>query len=85
MVQLLEVEENNRLGSQGPDSVKSHPWFNGIDWEGIRNRTFPVPQEIISRITQYLEVHSEDCSTGYPGSPLQEVEELNVPEWLEDW
>ncbi|XP_027923207.1 protein phosphatase 2C and cyclic nucleotide-binding/kinase domain-containing protein isoform X1 [Vigna unguiculata] len=82
---LLEVEENNRLGSQGPDSVKSHPWFNGIDWEGIRNRTFPVPQEIISRITQYLEVHSEDCSTGYPGSPLQEVEELNVPEWLEDW
>ncbi|WVZ14197.1 hypothetical protein V8G54_011763 [Vigna mungo] len=82
---LLEVEENNRLGSQGPDSVKSHPWFKGIDWEGIRSRTFPVPQEIISRISQYLEVHSEDCSTGYPGSPLQEVEELNVPEWLEDW
>nr|KYP66932.1 Protein phosphatase 2C and cyclic nucleotide-binding/kinase domain-containing protein [Cajanus cajan] len=82
---LLEVEENTRLGSQGPDSVKSHPWFNGIEWEGIRHRTFPVPQEIISRITQYLEVHSEDSSTGYLGSPLQEVEELNVPEWLEDW
>ncbi|KAK7314428.1 hypothetical protein VNO77_32951 [Canavalia gladiata] len=81
---LLEVEENSRLGSQGPDSVKSHPWFNGIEWEGIRHQTFPVPQEIISRIRQYLEVHSEDY-TGYPGSPVQEVEELNVPEWLEDW
>ncbi|XP_027357548.1 protein phosphatase 2C and cyclic nucleotide-binding/kinase domain-containing protein isoform X3 [Abrus precatorius] len=81
---LLEAEENTRLGSQGPDSVKSHPWFNGIEWEGIRHHTFPVPQEIISRIAQYVEVHSEDC-TGYPGSPLQEVEELNVPEWLEDW
>ncbi|CAJ1951699.1 unnamed protein product [Sphenostylis stenocarpa] len=82
---LLEVEENSRLGSQGPDSVKSHPWFNGIQWEGIRNHTVPVPKEIISRITQYLEVHSEDCSSLYLGSPVQEVEELNVPEWLEDW
>ncbi|KAJ1378963.1 RmlC-like jelly roll fold [Sesbania bispinosa] len=81
---LLEVEENTRLGSQGPDSVKSHPWFNGIEWEGIRHRTCPVPPEITSRITQYLEVHSEDC-TGSLGSPLQEVEELNMPEWLEDW
>ncbi|KAK7247633.1 hypothetical protein RIF29_42520 [Crotalaria pallida] len=81
---LLDAEENNRLGSQGPDSVKSHPWFNGVDWEGIRLRTCPVPGEIISRITQYLEVHSEDCS-GALSSPPQEVEELNVPEWLEDW
>ncbi|KAE9588174.1 putative cGMP-dependent protein kinase AGC-PKA-PKG family [Lupinus albus] len=81
---LLEAEENTRLGSQGSDSVKSHPWFNGIDWEGIRHHTCPVPKEIISRITQYLEVHSEDC-TGSLGSPSQEVEELNVPEWLEDW
>jgi hypothetical protein len=29
-VQLLDVEENTRLGSQGPDFVKSHSWFNGI-------------------------------------------------------
>lgn len=78
------MEENTRLGSQGPDSVKSHPWFNGVEWEGIRHHTFPVPPEIVSRLTQYLEVHSEDC-TGSLGSPLQEVEELNVPEWLEDW
>ncbi|KAL2321309.1 hypothetical protein Fmac_030278 [Flemingia macrophylla] len=81
---LLEAEENTRLGSQGPDSVKCHPWFNGIEWEGIRHHTFPVPQEIISRITQYLEVHSEDCSTGYLGSPLQEVEELNLQNGMTD-
>ncbi|XP_061357967.1 protein phosphatase 2C and cyclic nucleotide-binding/kinase domain-containing protein isoform X1 [Gastrolobium bilobum] len=83
---LLEVDENTRLGSQGTDSVKSHPWFNGVEWEGIRHHTFPVPQEIISRITQHLEVHSEDCTSGSLGSPLHdELEELNVPEWLEDW
>lgn len=78
------MEETTRLGSQGPDSVKSHSWFDGVDWEGIRDQTFPVPPEIISRTTQYLELHSED-SVASVGSPLQEVEELNVPEWLEDW
>ncbi|KAF1859222.1 hypothetical protein Lal_00009806 [Lupinus albus] len=81
---LLDAEENTRLGSQGPDSIKNHPWFNGVDWEGMRHHTSPVPEEIIYRITQYLDVHSENCS-GTLGSPPQEVEELNVPEWLEDW
>ncbi|XP_019448371.1 PREDICTED: protein phosphatase 2C and cyclic nucleotide-binding/kinase domain-containing protein-like isoform X3 [Lupinus angustifolius] len=81
---LLDAEENTRLGSQGPDSVKNHPWFSGVDWEGMRHHTSPVPEEIISRVTQYLDVHSENC-TGSLVSPPQEVEELNVPEWLEDW
>ncbi|KAI4347089.1 hypothetical protein L6164_007938 [Bauhinia variegata] len=84
ITKLLDVEENTRLGSQGPASVKSHSWFSGVEWEGIRNRSFPVPPEIISRIAQYLETHSEDC-TASQGSPPRHVEELNVPEWLEDW
>lgn len=81
---MLDGEENTRLGSQGPDSVKSHPWFNGIDWEAIRNHSFSAPSEILSRITQYLEIHSEDCS-GSQVSPSHEVDELDIPEWLEDW
>lgn len=81
---LLDVEENTRLGGQGSDSVKSHSWSNGIDWEALRHHAFPVPPEIVSRITQYLEVRYEDSSASVE-SPLEEVEELNVPEWLEDW
>lgn len=81
---MLDGDENTRLGSQGPDSVKSHPWFDGVEWEGIRNHSFPVPPEITSRIAQYLEIPSENC-TDPQDSPSQEVEELNVPEWLEDW
>ena len=83
-VQLLDTEESTRLGIQGPGSVKSHPWFNGVDWEGIRNRSFPVPSEITSRVTQYLEIHTEEI-TGSQGSPSHGVEELNIPEWLEEW
>ncbi|KAK4280922.1 hypothetical protein QN277_012474 [Acacia crassicarpa] len=84
ITKLLDGDESTRLGSQGPDSVKSHPWFNDVDWEGIRNRSFPAPPEIISRITQYLEIHSEDCAGSQVSLP-QEVDELNIPEWLEDW
>lgn len=81
--QLLEVDENTRLGSQGPDCVKCHPWFDGIDWKRIADCSFPVPHEITCRITQHLESHSEDCTT--LGSLAQDVEDLNIPEWLDDW
>lgn len=82
-IQLLEVDESRRLGSQGADSVKTHLWFRGVDWEGIKDGNFPVPHEIISRITQHLEAHSEDF--GASPSPNPFVEQLNTPEWLEDW
>lgn len=82
--QLLQVDESTRLGSQGIDSIKAHPWFNGIDWKGLADRTAPVPQDIISRINLYLESHSDDIVTS-SYSPLQDLEELNTPEWLEDW
>ncbi|XP_052199818.1 protein phosphatase 2C and cyclic nucleotide-binding/kinase domain-containing protein [Diospyros lotus] len=84
ITKLLEVDENMRLGSQGAGSVKTHPWFDGVDWEGIANSSFPVPQEILSRITQHLESHSEDSGAPHC-SPPRDVEELNNAEWLEDW
>ncbi|KAG6389110.1 hypothetical protein SASPL_150569 [Salvia splendens] len=35
IIQLLEVEEGARLGSQGIDSIKAHPWFHDVDWKGL--------------------------------------------------
>ncbi|GKV06667.1 hypothetical protein SLEP1_g18527 [Rubroshorea leprosula] len=83
ITKLLEVNENRRLGSQGAASVKSHSWFDGVDWEGIRDKSVPVPHELMSRITQHLESHSENC-TATIASPPQD-EELNIPEWLDEW
>lgn len=82
LTKLLEVDENARLGSQGPDSIKCHPWFDGVDWKGIAACSFPVPHEITSRIAQHLESHSEDCTPLFSAS--QDVE-VNIPEWLDDW
>ncbi|KAL0282221.1 UNVERIFIED_CONTAM: protein phosphatase 2C and cyclic nucleotide-binding/kinase domain-containing protein [Sesamum radiatum] len=84
ITKLLEVDESARLGSQGIDSVKAHPWFDGIDWKGLAERAVPAPHDIISRIKVHLDSHSVDIVTS-TYSPVRDIEELNTPEWLEDW
>ncbi|KAH8482129.1 hypothetical protein H0E87_029550 [Populus deltoides] len=84
ITQLLEVDESSRLGSLGPDSIKNHPWFDGIDWKGIRDRSLPVPREITSRVAQHLESHSVECTAPLT-SQSQDLDDLNALEWLDDW
>ncbi|KAL6974435.1 cGMP-dependent protein kinase [Sarracenia purpurea var. burkii] len=84
ITKLLEVDESTRLGSKGADSVKAHSWFDGVDWDRITDSSFPVPHEIISRIAQHSESHSENCGDSHL-SLSRDAEELNTPEWLEDW
>lgn len=81
---MLEVDESTRLGSQNADSIKCQGWFDGIDWERIADSSFPVPHEIMTRIAQHLESRPEDCTLPLL-SPARDEEELNTPEWLEEW
>lgn len=39
--QLLQMDAEKRLGSDDIASLKAHPFFDGIDWEGIRQQTAP--------------------------------------------
>ncbi|WCJ42524.1 Protein phosphatase 2C and cyclic nucleotide-binding/kinase domain-containing protein [Euphorbia peplus] len=84
ITKLLEVDEDARLGSSGADSVKSHPWFEGVDWKGIKDGSFPVPDGIAVRVAQSLEIQSEDYSEPLP-SPSEDTNGLDTPEWLDDW
>ncbi|XP_075517627.1 protein phosphatase 2C and cyclic nucleotide-binding/kinase domain-containing protein isoform X1 [Primulina tabacum] len=84
ITKLLEVDEHKRLGSQGIESIKTHPWFKDTEWRGIRERTIQAPQDIVSRINQFLESHPEDMLMSFH-SPCRESDQLNTPEWLEDW
>ncbi|XP_076887528.1 protein phosphatase 2C and cyclic nucleotide-binding/kinase domain-containing protein-like isoform X2 [Bidens hawaiensis] len=84
ITKLLVVDENKRLGSGGAVSVKSHMWFDGVDWESVKNGSFTVPQEILTRIDQYLETRPVDTSAP-DVLENDDVDELNTPEWLEDW
>lgn len=84
ITKLLEVDENERLGSKGAGSVKSHRWFDGLNWASVKEGSCAVPQEIISRIDQYLETRPADTVAPVP-LPAEDVDELNTPEWLDDW
>lgn len=83
-MQLLEVDENSRLGTQGIDSIKTHPWFDGFDWNEVTDSRTPAPPEIISRINQYLVNHTDDSMASLQ-SPSHDPKDLNTPEWLEEW
>lgn len=83
-LKLLEVDENERLGSKGFDSVKSHRWFDCVNWESVKNGSCTVPQEILTRIDQYLETRPSDTLAPVVLT-TEEVDELNTPEWLDDW
>ncbi|XP_060213947.1 protein phosphatase 2C and cyclic nucleotide-binding/kinase domain-containing protein isoform X1 [Lycium barbarum] len=84
ITKLLQVDEKLRLGSQGADSLKSHPWFFGVDWKAVADHRSPVPAEILSRISQRMENHGDENIASLQ-SPICDLEELNTPEWLQDW
>ena len=35
---LLIADPEKRLGHDGIYELKQHPWFNGFNWEGLKNR-----------------------------------------------
>lgn len=83
-MQLLEVDENLRFGSEGgPGSIKKHPWFDGLKWGAISNREIEVPEEIISRIHHHLENDNVLPLETYQS--LDTTDEQDAQNWLEEW
>ena len=41
-------QPETRIGKEGVDEVKRHPFFDGVDWEHIRHRPAPIPVNIKS-------------------------------------
>ncbi|CAD8192876.1 unnamed protein product [Paramecium octaurelia] len=41
--QLLKNNPKDRLGSDGSNEVKSHPFFNGIDWNDVMDKKVAPP------------------------------------------
>ena len=39
---LLQLKPETRLGMTGYDALKSHPFFAGVNWTGVKNQTEPV-------------------------------------------
>jgi hypothetical protein len=46
LLSLIKKDPQTRLGSLslgGVDSIKSHPFFDGIDWNKVRNKEYKPP------------------------------------------
>ncbi|CAD8054688.1 unnamed protein product [Paramecium sonneborni] len=40
---LLQRKPQNRLGTNGPDEVKQHPWFKDFNWQKLENKMMISP------------------------------------------
>lgn len=50
LILRLLRDRNDRFGNAGVGEIKSHPFFNGVTWENIRNTQAPYIPEISSEI-----------------------------------
>jgi len=64
VMELLRTEPGRRLGCQGVQQIKSHPWVRDLDWNGIKHQTCKSPLRI-------------DANTRYfrQNIPLQDADE----------
>ncbi|XP_019870807.1 serine/threonine-protein kinase Genghis Khan isoform X2 [Aethina tumida] len=48
LIKQLICSQEFRLGQHGIQDFKNHPWFEGVDWEGIRDSNAPYIPEVSS-------------------------------------
>lgn len=40
---MLKRRQEERLGANGINEIKSHPWFKDIDWQKFAAKKYPSP------------------------------------------
>ena len=62
IVRKLITDPENRLGVNGADEIKSHPFFKGIDWNHIKETLIPpfIPDLKNNYDTKYFDEFEED-------------------------
>ena len=60
LISRLLTDCQTRLGRNGADEIKSHSWFQDINWSDIKNTTSPFIPELESNIdTKYFDKYDE--------------------------
>uniref|UniRef100_A0A7S3NCV0 non-specific serine/threonine protein kinase n=1 Tax=Euplotes harpa TaxID=151035 RepID=A0A7S3NCV0_9SPIT len=48
LIEKLICDTEERLGRNGAHEIKEHPWFDDVDWDGIRKQKAPFIPEVSS-------------------------------------
>ena len=71
MKRLLTTDVTIRLGVNGAEEVKSHPFFNGIDWETVTtNEAAFIPQISDPESTDYFDLRGASTQLLHDEEPV---------------
>eukprot|EP01114_Cavostelium_apophysatum_P007218 TRINITY_DN1909_c0_g1_i2.p1 TRINITY_DN1909_c0_g1~~TRINITY_DN1909_c0_g1_i2.p1 ORF type:complete len:236 (+),score=77.10 TRINITY_DN1909_c0_g1_i2:262-969(+) len=60
LIERFCCSANDRIGKNGIEEIKSHPFFNGIDWNKIREMKAPIVPDLKDQFdTKYFEDFNE--------------------------
>jgi serine/threonine protein kinase len=80
----LLTDGDERLGKNGIDELKAHPWFKGIDWDNLRNTPAPYEPDGSSHMKALLnELQSLPSGTARYRELLREIT-ANFDDFKED-
>ena len=81
LINKMMSDPNKRLGKNGSEEIKSHPFFKGIDWDNIKNTMKPpfIPEIENDYDTKYFETFEEE-EPFYP--PKKGLKKRKDVEWL---
>ena len=69
---------DERLGKKGPEEIKKHPFFKGVDWDNIRNSKAPFVPELKNEYdTKYFEKF-EEIEAFYPNKTKNKYKRKDV-------
>eukprot|EP00741_Cyanophora_paradoxa_P001749 tig00000073_g1696.t1 len=84
VIERLLCDAPRRLGYNGVEEIKAHPFFTGIDWERIRDGPAPFVPEVngpmdTQNFEHFEEVDGPEGGQGTPSSTKYRMSDQDVP------
>lgn len=66
ILKRLITDSDERLGKNGADEIKAHPFFQGTDWEGLCKQSAPYIPNVTSEISNENFDHFDEEEPFHP-------------------
>ena len=81
LISKLLTKSENRLGKNGSDEIKSHPFFKGINWNKIKSLKPPFLPNLIKDYDSQYFFDDEDLESMWPEVEKEEKKNID-PEFI---